>query len=278
MAPNERVLCYVSSYNYVDYIGHTLDSILAQSYQPLDIVVCDNKSTDGSIDLIKEYQKRDPRIILIVHKENFGPAPHGLNNALALEKDRVKYAMLISSDDFMAPRYWESVLPYFSNPAIGFVSIGSICFNEHGDEALRPPRPLCGIGSMFAQNIVACSSPIRMELFHDLGYHDLAVAKFSDWDYWLRATLRGWKGAICGKPLYYSRLHGASVTSNLRTNEPMIIHNKYKGFKEFYGGWGSLKVPEKVELQIFDWNPMEYIDKIYIENMEVTWKEAQTRE
>ena len=59
-------------YNAAPYLRECLDSVLAQSYENLSIVLVDDKSTDGSLSIAREYASRDRRISLIALSENSG--------------------------------------------------------------------------------------------------------------------------------------------------------------------------------------------------------------
>ena len=72
----------VSNYNYARYIGESLQSALEQTYSNIEIIVCDDGSTDESVRVIEEYQRKDPRVQLI-RKANGGQAS-GFNAALSL--------------------------------------------------------------------------------------------------------------------------------------------------------------------------------------------------
>ena len=50
------------SYNCAYFIGETIDSILAQTYQNWELLITDDCSTDNSKDIINEYTQQDPRI------------------------------------------------------------------------------------------------------------------------------------------------------------------------------------------------------------------------
>ena len=59
----------IPAYNIERYISRCLDSIMAQTYNNLEIIVIDDGSKDQTAEILDDYQKRDSRII-VVHKEN----------------------------------------------------------------------------------------------------------------------------------------------------------------------------------------------------------------
>lgn len=88
----------IPNFNYSRYIGETIDSVLDQASQHIEIVVCDNASTDNSVEVVKGY--RDDRVRLAVNSCNVGFAAN-LERVAAMAQGR--RMLLLSSDDKMAP-------------------------------------------------------------------------------------------------------------------------------------------------------------------------------
>jgi len=115
---NPLVSVLIANYNYGHYIGEAIESVLNQTYQNFEIVICDDGSTDNSLEVIEQYAKRDPRIRYIA-KENGGIAS-ALNAAFSIARGDI--ICLLDSDD----RFWESkiervVLCFRSNPCAGML-------------------------------------------------------------------------------------------------------------------------------------------------------------
>ena len=67
-----KVAVVIPIYNVEKYLRECLDSVLAQSYENLSIVLVDDKSTDSSLEIAREYVERDKRVSLIAVGENSG--------------------------------------------------------------------------------------------------------------------------------------------------------------------------------------------------------------
>jgi glycosyltransferase involved in cell wall biosynthesis len=107
----------VSNYNYARYIGESLQSALEQTYSNIEIIVCDDGSTDESVRIIEEYQRKDPRVQLI-RKANGGQAS-GFNAAFAASRGEI--LALLDSDDLFLPHKVERIVADFqAHPDSGF--------------------------------------------------------------------------------------------------------------------------------------------------------------
>ena len=71
-------------YNEEKFLNQCLDSVLNQTYKNLEIICIDDCSTDNSYEILKEYQNKDSRIVLMQNPQNNGPGEtknFGPNNA-----------------------------------------------------------------------------------------------------------------------------------------------------------------------------------------------------
>ena len=87
-------------YNSAKYLKRCLDSLINQTYPYWEAIIIDDKSTDNCVEIIKEYQNKDDRLVLYALEKNRGVS--GVRN-FALEKLSAKYTAFLDSDDFWEP-------------------------------------------------------------------------------------------------------------------------------------------------------------------------------
>ena len=69
----------VPVYNVAPYLSACLDSVLAQTFRDFELILVDDGSTDGSREIAKEYEAKDERVRLFLHRWNHGvTAAHNL--------------------------------------------------------------------------------------------------------------------------------------------------------------------------------------------------------
>ena len=93
-------------YNVEKYLDKCLESVLTNTYQNLEVICVNDGSTDNSLDILDKWEKKDSRIYIISH-ENRG-LPEARNSGLEVATG--EYTAFIDSDDWVHPRYFESLL------------------------------------------------------------------------------------------------------------------------------------------------------------------------
>lgn len=96
----------VPIYNMEEHLDRCLKSILGQTYRNLEILLIDDGSTDGSLEIMNRYARRDPRV-RVFHKENGGVSSA---RNLGLEMMSGEYCTFVDPDDYVAEVYVEWLL------------------------------------------------------------------------------------------------------------------------------------------------------------------------
>jgi len=208
----------VLSYNYQDYIGTTIRSILDQTVQDFEIVVVDDCSTDNSRAVVQGFG--DPRIRLLVNERNLGGA--GSYN-VAVQAARGEWLVNLDADDWIAPEKSAVQLAALAaDPRIDI--IGSWL---HGVDAAGAPHPqasaaeqLCNqshrlnlVDSWIGQNPLCRSSTmVRRSAHLRIGLDDADMVRAPDYELWTRALAFGCRFALVHEKLTFYRMQPRGVT------------------------------------------------------------------
>src|SRR6267154_554664 len=108
--PNRPLVSILmSNRNYSSYLTDAIESCLEQSYEPFELIICDDGSTDASVDILQRYESLDPRIQAI-YQTNAGQAA-ALN--AAFRKSTGEIICLLDSDDVFASHKLQCVVNAF---------------------------------------------------------------------------------------------------------------------------------------------------------------------
>ena len=118
-------------YNTEAYLRRCLDSVMGQTLQDLEIICVNDGSTDGSADILREYQRKDPRIRVIT-KPN-GGLPSARN--AGLDAAAGEYVGFVDSDDFPEPDMFRRLYEEAKRKNCDVVVCGAIPESESGQEA-----------------------------------------------------------------------------------------------------------------------------------------------
>lgn len=114
-------------FNREHILPQTLESALSQTYSNIEIIVVDNCSTDGTWDLIQKYARKDNRIKAFRNDTNVGPVRNWL--ACVAHASGI-YSKILWSDDLIHPEFLEKLLPFLSDPSVGFAYSSAAIFSD----------------------------------------------------------------------------------------------------------------------------------------------------
>ena len=200
------------SYNAERFIAESIASVIAQTVENWELIVVDDASTDATLDVVADYQRRDPRIRVITQPTNRGPA-HARN--LALDQARGALIAFIDSDDVWYPQKTARQIAAMNHhhADISYTAYKRGRDGRH-DGALVAVPERARYRTMLRRNLIACSTAmvrratcgaLRMPL----------IKRRQDHGYWLALLRDGSRTAIgVTEPLVWYRLHHDSLSAN----------------------------------------------------------------
>lgn len=122
----------VTSFNYEKYVIKTLESIKNQSYENIEIIVVDDKSTDNSVEKIKEFAQKnsDLNIKLIEHGSNIGQMEA---MQTGLKAANGQFICFIDSDDILVKDYAKTLIRVHMSCSVAFASAQLIEIGENDE-------------------------------------------------------------------------------------------------------------------------------------------------
>lgn len=117
-------------FNAERFLSQCLDSILRQTYQEWELIAVDDGSKDGSIEILKSYEKRDNRIH-IISKENEGVS---IARNVALEQTHGDYIYFVDSDDIVMPEALMILVKSMDSSNATFVKSDFLPIDEQGKQ------------------------------------------------------------------------------------------------------------------------------------------------
>lgn len=109
-------------YNGAEFIRECIESVLAQTYEKWEYVIVDNCSTDGTLEIAREYEERDPRIRVLTPGIFVDQIESG-NRSLREISPESKYTKVLHADDWLFPECLDRMVELAErNPTVGVVS------------------------------------------------------------------------------------------------------------------------------------------------------------
>jgi glycosyltransferase involved in cell wall biosynthesis len=219
----ELVSVIMPVYNSADYLHEAVNSVLSQSYDPVELIIVDDASTDNSGQILAEISLRVPGLRVVRLNENIGAA--GARNA-GLSVARGEFVSFIDADDVWLPEKtsrqvevligdteagWVYCNGFIIKQDMGVLYLFSDCGHRPAgmvyDQILR--------GSLW---IVPSSIMVRRNVLDECGHFDPELRSVEDWEFLLRVA-RKYKCGYLAETLIKYRQHTESVS---RKEERML--------------------------------------------------------
>ncbi|TRX73786.1 glycosyltransferase [Pseudomonas mangiferae] len=202
-----RVSLVVPVYNGAAYVAETLDSLLAQAYPDLEVIVIDDGSTDATWDVLQPYADR----CRLLRQANRGQAAT-LNQGWSLaEGELLGY---LSADDTLEPQAIARLVAALQARPQGVMVYPDFwLFDAEGVRLRKVDAP----PFVYAEVVLEGACPVgpgalfRRELLPRIGGWDPHLRQIPDWEFLLRVGLCG-EVVHCAEPLASFRVHEQSQT------------------------------------------------------------------
>lgn len=230
---NPLVSVIVPLYNAAPFIVEALESIVASTYRPIEVIVMDDGSKDDSLRVAEQFASAHSEV-RVLHQPNSG-ASAARNNAI--RASRGEYILPVDADNRIHPLYIEEAEAVLaSRPEVRVVSCRAEFFGDRTGEWITPPfsKQLLARKNM----IDTCAMYRRADWDQTLGYMTTCAAR-EDWDMWLSLFELG--GEFVRLPdirLYYRVRAGSKRVQDRALKRKLIdeINRRHPAYMQRYLG------------------------------------------
>jgi GT2 family glycosyltransferase len=227
--PSALVSVVVPAYNHERYVERALQSVAAQTYPEIELIVVDDASTDATAAAIERWRaapgRRFSRVEFIRNETNLG-AHASLNRGM--EASRGDYLCLLNSDDYYDPERIEKLIRHMEREHARFGFSAVMPVDASGRQTIASPLarriatareeiaalPSVSFGFIFRQLAISTGNfLLHRSLYEEIG--GFAPLRYChDWDYALRAFLRA-EPVFVDEYLYFYRFHESNSYASL---------------------------------------------------------------
>ncbi|MED5076043.1 glycosyltransferase family 2 protein [Geobacillus stearothermophilus] len=201
-----KVSIIMGIYNCEKTLSEAVDSVLNQTYDNWELIMCDDGSTDNTYEIALGYSQKDKRIKVIKNEKNMGLA-RTLNNCL--EVSTGEYIMRHDGDDLMVKDRIEKQVRFMQDHNCDACGSAAYVFDENGVWGIRRPpefphKQCLVTGSPFIHPTVIMK---RGSLLKVGGYsdNDLTRQRLEDYELWVKFFEKGFVLRNIKEPLIYYR-------------------------------------------------------------------------
>jgi glycosyltransferase involved in cell wall biosynthesis len=257
---NPQISVVMPVHNALPFLSWSIESILEQTFSDFEFIILDDGSTDGSVELLREWAQRDARIQIYPNDQRLGLS--GSSNAV-VAKASAPIVARMDADDVAhhdrLRRQWEILE---GNPDV--VAVGALCngINASG-EVVRPRDRWRLVRKSVYIPFPHGSAMFRRDAFEAVGGYDESVVGAEDQDLFKRMTA---KGRVVTLPdiLYSYRYHSANATlfnstravgENHSDNGHTLAAFYMLGAMRLWAGEPPMLLQPLLEKESINWNP-----------------------
>ena len=230
---NEKVSVIMATYNCAGTVEKAIDSILAQTYENWVMIICDDGSTDHTLEILRRYKEEYPDKFVIIQNDRNRKLPYSLNHCLQyVETDLVAR---MDGDDWSTPdRFEKQVAFLMAHPEYVLVGTGITVFDGRKSIASIVKTPIPTKYTMLKDNAFSHATIMTYKhVYDELGGYSLdpSAERVEDVDLWCRFLAAGFKGYNLPDELYVilENVNAAKRrTFQARLNS---ARTRYRGYK-----------------------------------------------
>lgn len=210
----------IPAYNASQFICEALDSVLGQTHRNFEVVVSDDGSTDGTLEILRRYEAADDRVCVLTH-ENWGIGPtlnHAIDNA------RSNWIIRMDADDVMEPNRLERQLAFVGeHPDVAVTASLVTHIDDKGLEIGKSaPHFITDEEVVDARSrgeVIGFHHPavlMRKDVVNAVGGYRQEFWPAEDMDLWNRIIYAGYRVLVQPEYLLRYRIHSGATSTRTR--------------------------------------------------------------
>lgn len=239
-----QISIIIANYNGERYLRTCLTSLLKSSIKDFEVIVIDNNSTDTSIEIVKEFQKKDPRIKILKNEVNIG-VPASRNRAISQAKGEI--IILLDNDTELRKDSLERLIKPLKNKEIGAAQALLIDFENRNFVQMAGghliPQAIWLMGfyerreykdvkpKLGVTNIIAISAAlaVKKEVLDKInGYDPLLFNYTDDLDFSWRIWIAGYRVVLAHQAIVYHYTKSVARRANIGANSYDVYYHMAK--------------------------------------------------
>jgi glycosyltransferase involved in cell wall biosynthesis len=248
---SDSVSVVIPTYNYGRFLGEAIESVLAQTCKPAEVIVVDDGSTDETATVVESFSERGVRYI---RQENAGVC--AARNRGVAESTGELIAFLDADDTWDATKLEKQIARFAADPEVGLVHCGTCVFDGATGATLQ--LQIEGAEDGVVEDLLLWQKPgmpgpggtimVPKSTFTKVGGFDIRMKCGEDWDFCYRVA-RVAKVAFVAEPLVNYRSHAAAAHNDVEamergmslfyekafdTDDPAILALKRRSYSNFH--------------------------------------------
>lgn len=229
-----KVSVIVPVHNAVALVKTCIESLIHQTLHDIEIIFIDDRSTDASLAILQEYQKKDQRITILRNGSNLGGAA---SRNKGLEVAKGKYIQFVDSDDYIDLNALEAMYNLAEMNDVDMCYLGMQLHPEGNVDRLGLQQSIQGSydgvydGQELLKKFVEreefflylCSVFYRRSFIKENGLYFRKLLIGEGGDFILRALCRVRRVSVCDGKYYHYRVHGNSVMHGANAKKELLV-------------------------------------------------------
>lgn len=228
-----RISVIMAVYNTLPTLDEAVESVLKQTCQDFELIICDDCSTDGTYERVLTYEAAHPGKVRVIRNEKNSRLAYSLNHCLQFAKG--EYIARMDGDDISVPERFEKQAAFLdAHPEYALVSTAMIPFDENGEGSKRTKKEI----------------PTKYDLIHNPCFHHATIMmrksaydalggylvspmtqRTQDYELWFRFFRAGFKGYNMQEALYLVREDAAAFSRRTLGVRLQAIKIRFKGYR-----------------------------------------------